>query len=82
MTPEKVLEWINTNLGYRFHAEDYEFCMLTHTRYLNLPGINAAYYASLDGKKVFKVTCEEIDVSSLPKEESKELKEALAIRLE
>ena len=75
ITPDEVLEKINTNLAYNFYKEDFGFDMLTSTRYRDIKSIPAAYFCTLDGTKLFKIVCEEVTVDDLPEEEKGNLEE-------
>lgn len=77
MDNETLLQQINTHLGYRFHADEMGFHMLTQTRYTKIKRIPAAFFASFDGKKFFKVTCEEIPFTQLPEKEQENLAQCL-----
>lgn len=75
MDKNELLQEINTNLGYNFEPDLYGFNMLTHTRYTKVNSIPAAYFASLDKTKVYKITCEEVSISDLPEKELKHFNE-------
>ena len=69
MNKDELLQVINTDLGYNFESDLYGFNMLTHTRYTKIQSIPAAYFASLDKTKVYKITCEEVSIDDLPQKE-------------
>ncbi len=69
MNKDELLQVINTDLGYNFESDLYGFNMLTRTRYTNVNSIPAAYFASLDKTKLYKITCEDVSVSDLPNQE-------------
>lgn len=74
MTPEKILQEINTILGYNFHEHEPNFEMLTGTRYTNIEEIQASYFATNTGE-LFKITCEKVNELDLPKDELNNLKD-------
>ncbi len=53
---EQITEAINTTLQYQFEPQEAGFRSLTPSRYLNLPGLKEAYFSSLDGTELFKMT--------------------------
>jgi len=62
----ELLHDIICNLEYNFYPDEYGFQILTNVRYRNMSSIKEAYLCSLDGSKSFKITCEEVDITSLP----------------
>jgi hypothetical protein len=73
MTANELLCELNAALGYNFEEHELEIIMLTHTRYTKIKSIAAAYFASGDKTKAYKMTVEEIPLAALPKAERKEL---------
>lgn len=75
----EVLYEIISNLEYSICQDDYGFEVLTKARYTGLSSIPHAYLCSADGSKLFKITCEEVDMDSLPEEEKEKLNEHINI---
>lgn len=73
MNANELLSELNTALGYNFEEHELDAIMLTHTRYTKNTSLKAAYYASGDKSRFFKMTMEEVKLADLPKEERREL---------
>lgn len=66
MNAKELLSELNTALGYNYEEHEIDAIMLTHTRYTKNTSLDAAYFASGDKTKVFKMTIEEIPAANLP----------------
>lgn len=75
MTANELLSELIAALGYNYEEHEIDAIMLTHTRYTKTKSLKAAYFASGDKSKVFKMTIEEIPLANLPNEEKRELDE-------